>query len=264
MTFLNITYRALFARPAFRRLNESLFRMSLSGLGVMNFQNDQVSGEDHFVHKALPGIVGTRAPVCFDVGANEGNFSALLLEALPGASIHAFEPHPRNFARLTQRVERSNRVVCHRTAIGDSTGSTTLYDRADLDGSSHASLYESVITSIHRQNAVAIAVPLDTLDAFAARNGIANIDFLKIDTEGHEMTVLRGARALIAEGRIHCVQFEFNEMNVESRVFVRDFRRALPGFDMFRLLPRGLLPLRDAVLETELFAYQNIIAIRRA
>jgi FkbM family methyltransferase len=263
MTFLHSTYRALFARPAFRRLNESLFRMSLSGLGVMNFQNDQVSGEEHFVHKLLPDILKSPMPVCFDVGANEGNFSALLLAALPGAHIHAFEPHPRNFARLKQRVAQSTRVVCHQTAVGDSSGTTTLYDRSDLDGSSHASLHEGVITAIHGKNAVAVEVPLDTLDQFVAKNTIQAVDFLKIDTEGHEMAVLRGARELIASGRIRCIQFEFNEMNVESRVFLRDFRRALPGFDLFRLLPRALLPLRDTALETELFAYQNVIAIRR-
>ena len=93
------------------------------------------------------------------------------------------------------------------------------------------------------------------------RERIDIIDFLKVDTEGHELAVLQGASSLIEDGRIGCIHFEFNEMNIVSRVFFLDFRELLHNYKLYRLLPNGLLPLGDSPLETELFAYQNIVAL---
>ena len=87
------------------------------------------------------------------------------------------------------------------------------------------------------------------------------VDFLKIDVEGHELAVLRGAERMLGAGSIRLIQFEFNEMNVVSRTFLRDFRLLLPNYTMYRLLPKGLLPLGEVPVLTELFAYQNILAV---
>jgi FkbM family methyltransferase len=265
MRLVRETYRMLFARPRFRRLNTALFHMSLSGLGILNFADDHVSGEWHFVKRELPRLLGTSAPTIFDVGANVGNFTALLLEAFPQGTIHAFEPHPATFAKLSARQFPASRVRRHNVAVGAESGSAILFDRADADtvGSSHASLYESVITGMHGRGAVPLSVNVTTLDALAEQERIAQIDFLKIDTEGHELAVLQGARGLLARRLIRCVQFEFNEMNVASRAYLNDFRQILPDYDFFRLLPKGLLPLGAAHIDTELFAFQNIVAIRK-
>jgi hypothetical protein len=107
-------------------------------------------------------------------------------------------------------------------------------------------------------------IPVETLDDVAARENIAYIDFLKIDTEGHELAVLAGASRLLQESKIGYIQFEFNALNVFSRAFFRDFRAILGNYDLFRLLPRGLLPLDDNVITTEIFAFQNILAVPRA
>ena len=50
-------------------------------------------------------------------------------------------------------------------------------------------------------------------------------------------------------------------MNIVSRVFFRDFRLVLNNYDFYRLLPGGVILLGDVPLSTELFAFQNIIAI---
>jgi hypothetical protein len=76
--------------------------------------------------------------------------------------------------------------------------------------------------------------------------------------------VLHGAEGLLKTGRIKIIQFEFNEMNLVSRVFMRDFVELLQDYKFFRLLPSGMLSLSYTPLTSELFAYQNIIAISRA
>ena len=263
MRFLFDLYRKLVCRPIFFRLNTVLFQLSLRGLGILNYENDKISGEWYLIHKLLPKKIGTDRPILFDVGANVGNYSASLLGSFPRGFIHAFEPHPGNYARLLEKAVAGN-MKCHNMAVGESKGSLTLYDRADHNGSAHASLHEAVISELHGQKVVAHEVSVETLDEIAEREGVEFIDYLKIDTEGNEFAVLKGASRLLREERIGCIHFEFNEMNIISRVFFRDFRKILHRYDLYRLLPSGLLLLRDFPLETELFAYQNIFAVPKA
>ena len=108
---------------------------------------------------------------------------------------------------------------------------------------------------------MSVEVSMDTMDNFTKKEGITYIDFLKIDTEGSELAVLQGASKLLENKSIGCIHFEFNEMNVISRTFFRDFRKLLHDYDLYRLLPKGLLPLDDSILFTEIFVYQNIIAL---
>jgi hypothetical protein len=104
-------------------------------------------------------------------------------------------------------------------------------------------------------------VPVTTIDAYLEEEGWPHVALLKIDTEGHELRVLEGAAVALSRGLVDCIQFEFNEMNVISRSFLHDFRTLLSSHRFFRLLPRGVVPLRGEPLE-ELFAFQNIVAVR--
>lgn len=255
-------YRKLFSRRRFYRFNLTLFHLGLRGMGVLNHENDTISGERHFIHKILPGLLRRERPVFFDIGAHKGAYTALLSDRFPDALIHAFEPHPLSYDILKGKFS-GGRVSAHAIALGETCGKRLLYDRADQAASSHASFYGAVISRLHGQNVSAFEVAVETLDHFAEKEGIKRIDFVKIDTEGNELSVLRGASKLLERGDIGCVQFEFNEMNVVSRVFFRDIKEILRGYELFRLLPKDLLPLGEHPLTTELFAYQNIIAIPR-
>ena len=256
-------YRFLFARPRFKKLNTALFELSLSGLGVLNWEDENVSGEAHFIANVLPKWVRKKQPVFFDVGANVGAYSAKLRKAFPDAAIYSIEPHPKNFHRLVENLSPLGAVKPLQLAVGSTSGRINLYDRDDRDGSSHASIYSEVISELHKQSVTSHEVTMRTLDEIVRSEGVDRIDLLKIDTEGNELAVLQGAAELIAADRIRCIHFEFNEMNTVSRIFLRDFRKVLPDCAFYRLLPSGLLRLGESPLATELFAYQNIVAVRR-
>jgi hypothetical protein len=102
------------------------------------------------------------------------------------------------------------------------------------------------------------------LDDVAANEGVEYIDFLKIDTEGHELAVLSGGSRLLREKRIGHIQFEFNALHVFSRAFFRDFRNILSDYELYRLLPKGLLPLDTSITSTEIFGFQNILAVPKS
>jgi FkbM family methyltransferase len=252
-------YRYAFASPRFQGFHKKLLKISLSGLGIGNYENTNLSGEKYLVDVIIPKMVRGRQPVFFDVGANVGDYTRSLSEKFPHAKIYAFEPHPTNFAQLS-KIQSPN-ISLFNLAVGDEAKSLTLYDRADYDGSPHASLHKEVISNIHKHEVIEFEVEVECLDTLAEQQSIQRIDWLKIDTEGHELAVLQGASKLLQSSVIRCIHFEFNEMNIVSRVFFRDFRKLLSGYSFYRLLPNGLIMLDENPMLTEVFAYQNILAI---
>jgi FkbM family methyltransferase len=249
----------LFARPFFSKFNKLLFHLSLRGLGVLNYESDAVSGEARFLNSRLSKLDNG---CVLDVGANIGRYAERVRRANPMVKIFCFEPHPQNFKNLCENT-RGIISAAHNVAVGSSAGSMKLYDYRVNDGSSHASLYQEVIEKIHAQPSVCHDVAVTTIDDFLAENDINRISLLKIDTEGHELAVLKGAIKSIGAGKIEAIHFEFNEMNVVSRTFLRDFFDLLPNYKFYRLLPNGLLPFAnyDPVF-CEIFAFQNIVAMR--
>jgi len=253
-------YRFIFARPMFLKWNNLLYRLSLSGLGILNYENSKVSGEFRFVNKLsiLSGLDG----VIIDVGANQGAYSLMCAKARPGTQIYSFEPHPKTFLSLVRNLPDS-KFLCFNKALGAECKTLRLFDYKDEDGSSHATLYSDVIKEIHKKNFTSHEVEVTTLDNIINENKIIKVSLLKIDAEGHELEVLKGASKAINKRMIMAIHFEFNEMNVISRSFFKDFVDLLPEYDFYRLLPSGMISIKYSPLNSEIFAYQNIVAILR-
>lgn len=255
------TYAALFARRRFRKLNILLFDLGLRGLGILNHHNRKMSGELTFLRQYLKG---KDDPVIFDVGANVGGYSKDIVVSNPAATVFAFEPHPLTFARLVVNVKGQRNILPLNYAVGDRAGRQILYDRRSEGGTAHASIFREVIEDIHKSQSSGYEVNVITLDEFIEKKGLARVDLLKIDTEGYELNVLKGGVKAIRSGIFKAIQFEFNEMNVLSRVFFKDFIEVLPQYQFYRMLPRELQRIdRYSPARCELFAFQNIVAILR-
>jgi hypothetical protein len=88
---------------------------------------------------------------------------------------------------------------------------------------------------------------------------------LKIDVEGHELNVLKGAAELLSSRRINFIQFEFGEADIDSRTYLRDFFDLLSdNYDFFRIVPHGLRPIGAYSSAHEVFATINYLAALRA
>jgi len=138
--------------------------------------------------------------VVFDVGANDGRTVERLMRHLPAPRIFALEPVDATFKRLQASAARYAGVTCIRSAAGSVPGEAEIY----LDASPARNSLRRDWTGATRSE----TVPVDTLDAIAARHDIDHIHFLKIDTEGHDLEVLKGAQRLLGEGRISIIQVE--------------------------------------------------------
>jgi len=257
------SYQWLFARTWCYSWNKLLFNLSLRGLGILTDLPGQVisSGEISLLRRLVPQW--GPSPTIVDVGAHHGAYARFVKQLAPLATVYAFEPHPRAFAVLEGQASRDG-VIAVNCGCGDATGPVDLYDYAEHSGSVHATVYPEVITSLHRGRSGSVRAHFIMLDEFIRERGIKRIELLKIDTEGHELKVLLGLRETLAKNLIDVVQFEFNSMNVMSRAFCRDFYAALPNFTFYRLVRVGPVPMGDyRPVSCEIFAYQNIVGIRR-
>ncbi len=252
-------YHRLFGSKHLYKFNRMLLRMGMRGMGIAVTADFSLNGETHFL-KSNAG----RFRTVFDVGANRGDYALQVQAFNRAATIYGFEPHPASFRELQQIGRRIN-LRAYNLALGKTSGEAVLYDYKAKRGSGHASLHKGVMEDIHGNVGQPIPVAIETIDQFAEQNDIEFIDFLKIDTEGNEYDVLSGARHMLAGNRIKAIQFEFNKMNVVSRIFFKDFQALLVNYKLYRMLKDGLIPMgRYRPIKCEFFAHQNIVAINNA
>ena len=252
-------YAYLFCRRVFKKFNELMYQLSLRGLGVLNYKGDYLVGEKQWLKQYLRN---KNNPVVMDVGANVGRYSFDALEINKNSRIIAFEPHPKTYNKLVNNVQNNN-FKAYNFAVGNSDGKIKLYDYDNNDGSSHASLHEDVIKDLHQGSAISHDVDIITLSSFFEKRNISSIDLLKIDTEGNEFDVLKGAGQYLKDNKIKAIHFEFNEMNIISKTSFKDFLDFLPNYDMYRILAGGqLLKIEKySPVLCEIYAFQNIVAI---
>lgn len=236
-------YGKLLGHAFMAPFHHAVVSFSLHALGYGNMLREEWTGEEWFIKKVL---APTRPKMIFDVGANVGNYSKLLLK-YTDAKIYAFEPNPSSFSMLSKLDERVTKV---QKAVSNSSGSATLYFKFDYDGKA------SLDANIRRGNEV--SVELTTLERYAIENNIPSVDYIKIDTEGFERDVLEGLGSL----RPQYIQFEFNINHLQRNHTLRSITELLPNYRFYRLLPNGWVKIDAEHYLDNVFIFSNVIAVR--
>ncbi len=162
-----------------------------------------------YIQYMQPGMVA------FDVGANIGEIS-LLFSRFVGlqGEVHSFECSPNTFNRLRETVAISNRknIIQNCICLSDAIGTAELYifddDHASWNTMANRPLHEY---GINIQPISVEKVLTTTIDEYCESRNIQQIDLLKIDVEGAEYQVIKGASRMMHEHRIRCVVFEFGQ-----------------------------------------------------
>ena len=96
---------------------------------------------------------------------------------------------------------------------------------------------------------------------YSKKEGINNIDFIKLDIEGHELADLIGMGNLIK--KIKVFQFEFGGCNIDTRTYFKDFYYFFKNnnFDLYRITPIGSEFLPEYRESDEFFSTTNYIAV---
>src|SRR5210317_144910 len=137
----------------------------------------------------------TKDDVVFDVGTNIGTIANWF--ASRTAHVHGFEPHPDNVQMTNDQIvlRQTKNITLSQLALGREPGVLQLHVKT-FHG--HHSLGDTSGSPTVEK----IDVEVDTVDRYCQNNGIERIDFLKIDVEGFEDDVLKGATGMLAEKKI--------------------------------------------------------------
>ena len=198
--------------------------------------------------RAAFGLI--RFDTIFDVGANVGQSAHIFAAENPGAKIYCFEPVVRAYNELKRNVEHLPNVETYQLAMGDRR----------YIGHMHVGAETSLASFETKSGATEVEdVAVMTLDGFAENSGIWDIDLLKIDTEGHDLKVLAGARNLILEDRIKFIQVEASFYADNPRfVSLSTLISALERYEVFGIYDQMPHPTgRQSV------AYLNAVFVNR-
>jgi len=153
-----------------------------------------VSGVEPWLVQYLPRAQA--AGVALDVGANEGDWTRALADRCD--AVHAFEPNPQVATRLRVAVAPYRNVRLVELALGDRVGDIDLdlYERSEW-----ATSYPATSLDAYRAGEPigSITVPCHTIDRLGYQ--FRSVHYIKIDVEGAECAVLRGAKRTLAASR---------------------------------------------------------------
>jgi FkbM family methyltransferase len=202
-----------------------------------------------------------KCSVVFDVGANRGEWTKLALTLNPLISVHCFEPIKEMFSLLLTNSFPSN-VTSNNMGLSSESGRKdiylgvqSLYARTGLNAGWR-------ISSPGKPE----RIDLTTLDDYCMEKNINKIDLLKCDVEGHEYSVFLGGKKMLSEGKIDRIQFEYGGCFIDARVLLKDIFELLTGFNysIYKIMPKGLLPIPEYDQRLENFTYKNFAAVRKS
>lgn len=184
--------------------------------------NHNVNGEMSLLRSIVKNV-GDDA-VIFDVGATGSPFPS---EVGDGMSVHLFDPKfiPSGEDWKNESVYRMyNKPV-------DYSGPNTYVNKTVVDDGENS------------------------LSTYCARYNIKHIDFLKIDTDGYDLGVLKG----LGDVTVDMVQFEYDHFYRKNEIHIQDMFNLLPNWNFFYILPGGLVKIEEMRSD---FIYTNILACK--
>jgi FkbM family methyltransferase len=237
-----------------------LHKIALKGLNIGEGRDISQSGEIYaikYINRRLRSTISS--PIIFDVGANRGEYTLLLLKYFDlFGTIYSFEPSPSAFRLLSINLGRKN-VKLFNLGFSKKKGQMSLFSPAHA--SRLASVYNQHEKNLHPEMKVTEKIAVRTITDFCAEQGIDVIHFLKIDVEGHEFSVLEGAKNMLATASICYIQFEFGPYNIASRTYFNDFYCLLKeNYRIFRILRHGLCHIEHYNPINEIFLPTNFLA----
>jgi len=202
----------------------------------MRSRDNFEEGEQRFLLKFL------KDGMCFfDIGAHQGLYTLLASKRVSASGrVFAFEPSPRELRRLKMNLflNRCRNVHVVPYALGSNQGKARLFVCLGQETGCN-SLRPPIVSEPIRE----VEVPITTLDRFFEDNGINKVDFIKLDVEGAELEVLKGAIRVLSYFR-PLILSELADMRTEPWGYrsaeIYDFL-VTKRYQWFSITPEGRL-----------------------
>ena len=168
-------------------------------------------------------FLNTESPLFFDIGANDGDYTQEVLSKYPAAKVFAFEPDDEREIFKTN----DSRVVLSNVALSSDEAPRKLHKPRGL----HSQNAFHLRPHFGEYSVSTVDCECTTVDSFVITNGVTSIDFMKIDTEGHEIDVLLGAKDSLQKRVIKAGSFEYGGTWLETGKKFSDALSLLRSFD---------------------------------
>lgn len=197
-----------------------------------------------------------------DVGANLGEWSEIFYNHISDKNKCKgllFDPSPLAFKNLQTKFKDTATIELINVAVSDKSGQMTFYENPDHFARS------SLVDDVDNPNAVKTTINVTTLDEEINKRKLEYIDFLKIDAEGYDLHVMRGASNLISKQQIGIIQFEYIGAwaGASSTLVAALNLLNSSDYQVFLLKSSGLNEF-DYHLYREYFSYSNFVAVSPA
>ncbi len=225
-------FRIVLVRAAFKK--QRVAEASLGNFRMLVLVHDsvgiQLKALGRFESLEATYVTSTldRNATVVDVGSNVGYWSLLCASVAPKARVHCFEPAPLPKALCETNICLNGwdrRALLNQVALSDKAGTQNFSIARDSGFSSFRG------TGRVREDA-RCTVETTTLDMYASNKSISKIHFLKIDVEGSEMAVLRGAAGLLRREAVDLLLIELFSQNLNAyNVTITDVLKFMQEFN---------------------------------
>lgn len=221
------------------------------------------NGEARVLERAL-GYFKEDKLIVLDIGANQGSWTSAVLNNSPNAKVFCFEIIPATAASL--KAKFSSFPDVHVCDFGLSSGESEVdvyWNKTSNDTSAISPRHSDPLFT--RGLVEKIRCKVEAGDSVISRLNIDRIDLMKIDVEGHEVSVLEGFGKTLAEKgmRPSIIQFEYGETYIPSRHNLYEVYELLEkhGYTIGRIFPKGV-DFKKYAFADDHFRMGNYLAIQ--
>ena len=204
--------------------------------------------------KILNYLINLDLKIAFDVGAHEGETLQYLLKIKSINKIYSFEPQILSYDKMVKKYNFYNKIVLNNIALSNNSDDKVFFINAlsstssfsHLDSNSLLLKFKNLILNEKDSIKSSIILKTSTIDSYVSGNDIDKIDLLKIDTEGHELEVLMGAKKTINENKVRYILIEIHS----SKMYKNYSKKKIEVFlkkNNFILLKSFKFPLHPIV-----------------
>ena len=184
----------------------------------------------------------------FDVGCRDDSLFKNF-----GGTVHYFEPSIDSIEKLKKQLNYNKKSYYNNIALSDKTGNFYYYPKYQ---SLHNRIKSCNIDDDENKQLISAMTGFD----YVKNNNINEIDFLKIDVEGHEFSVIKGFKESIS--CVNVIQFEYGGTFIDTGIKLIDIKNYLNGIfdDFYYLKPTSITKITDF---TDHYMYCNIVCFNK-
>lgn len=157
-------------------------------------------------------------PFIFDIGANRGNYTDFVLSLFPNAKMLLIEPNDMWVGELSKKYFGNTDIQIWNTLVGKNTDDTMFYYFTN-NNDQLSSIYERpVFSDLPMKKVFKNCTTIDSI----IEQGIDFVDFIKVDTEGAEFDVLKGAAKSLSGKKIKFIQIEYGGTYPDAGITMKE------------------------------------------